>query len=47
MYSTSSLAVPQDRIAYLSHHGDPIAMVTLGGTSRKLYLGNPHTYTGY
>ena len=47
LYSTPSLAIPHDRRKYCSHHGDPIAMFKLDRTIRKLYLGNPHTYTGY
>ena len=47
LYSTPSLAIPHDRITYFSHYGDPIAMFNLDRTNRKLYLGNPHTYTGY
>ena len=47
LYSTPSLAIPHDRIKYLSHHGDPIAMMNLGRRRRTLYLGSPHTHTGY
>jgi hypothetical protein len=47
LYATPSLARPHDRIQYFSHYGDPIAMFNLDRTNRKLYLGNPHTYTGY
>ena len=47
LYSTPSLAIPHDRIAYFSHYGDPIAMFNYDTANRKLYLGNPHTYTGY
>ena len=47
LYSTPSLAIPHERIIYVSHYGDPIAMFNLDNQSRKLYLGNPHTYTGY
>jgi hypothetical protein len=47
LYATPSLARPPDRIEYFSHHGDPIAMFNLDRRNRKLYLGNPHTYTGY
>ena len=47
LYSTPALAIPHDRIAYVSHYGDPIAMFNVDQQNTKLYLGNPHTYTGY
>ena len=47
LYSTPSLAIPHERIDYFSHYGDPIAMFNLDRRNRRLYLGNPHTYTGY
>ena len=47
LYSSPSLAIPHERIAYFSHYGDPIAMFNLDRRNRRLYLGNPHTYTGY
>ena len=47
LYSTPSLAIPHERIEYFSHYGDPIAMFNLDRQRRTLYLGNPHTYTGY
>ena len=47
LYSTPSLAIPHDRKTDFSHYGDPIAMFNLDTTNRTLYLGNPHTYTGY
>ena len=36
LYSTPSLAIPHDRIEYLSHHGDPIAMFNVGRRNRTL-----------
>jgi hypothetical protein len=45
LYATPSMARTHDRIKYVSHYGDPIAMFSLDRTTRKLYLGNPHTYT--
>jgi hypothetical protein len=47
LFATPSLARPHDRIEYVSHYGDPIAMFNLDRRTRKLYLGNPHTCTGY
>ena len=47
LYSTQSLAIPHERIKYFSHYGDPIAMFNLDRRNRRLYFGNPHTYTGY
>jgi predicted alpha/beta superfamily hydrolase len=47
LYSSPSLAIPHARIEYFSHYGDPIAMFNLDRRNRRLYLGNPHTYTGY
>jgi hypothetical protein len=47
LYSTPSLARPHERITYVSHYGDPIATLNLDKPNRKLYLDNPHTYTGY
>ena len=41
------LAIPHERRTYCSHYGDPIAMFNLDRQRRTLYLGNPHTYTGY
>jgi hypothetical protein len=47
LYSTPSLARPHYRIEYVSQYGDPIAILNLDRRTRTLYLGNPHTYTGY
>ena len=47
LYSTPSLAIPHERIEYVSHYGDPIAMSNLDRRTSKLYFCNPDTYTGY
>ena len=47
LYSTPSLAIPHERISCVSQYADPIAMFNLDIRTRRLYLGNPHTCTGY
>ena len=47
LYSTPSVAIPHERVSYVSHNCDPIAMFDFDSNNRKLYLRNPLTYTGY
>jgi hypothetical protein len=47
LYSSPSLAIPHESIEYFSNYGDPKAMFNLDRRNRRLYLVNPHTYTGY
>ena len=46
-YSTPSLAIPHEKLEYVSHYGDPISMFNSDRQHRNLYSSNPHTYTGY